>query len=219
MKLQSVFSFAALAIAGLFFCSFAGEPAAPTADEAVRKLLEGNSRHATNAPVHPNQSAARRAEVAQGQHPFAAILACADSRVSPEVVFDQGHGDLFTVRVAGNIVDNASLGSLEYAAEHLHTPVIVVLGHEKCGAVSAALGGGHAPGHIHGIVEAIQPAVKETKGQAGDPLDNAVAANVRRVVKQLQAAGPILNELVKAGKLKIVGARYDLDTGKVEILP
>ncbi len=208
-----------LATAGLVLCSFAGGPSESGADQAVRKLLEGNGRYMTNAQAHPNQTAERRTEVAQGQHPFAAILACADSRVSPEVVFDQGLGDLFTVRVAGNVVDNAALGSLEYAAEHLRTPLIVVLGHEKCGAVSAALGGGHAAGHIHTVVEAIRPAVKSSKDQSGDPLDNAVVANVLLVVKQLQTAKPVLSELIKAGKLKVVGARYDLDTGKVELLP
>lgn len=216
---SSIVTILATMVTGLTFCSLASGAAGPTADEAIQKLLDGNKRFIASASAHPNHSAARRTEVAQGQHPYATILACADSRVSPDVVFDQGLGDLFTVRVAGNIVDNASLGSLEYAVEHLHTPVLMVLGHEKCGAVSAALSSGHAPGHIHTIVEAIEPAVKQTKGQVGDPLDNAVVANVRRVVKQLQEAEPILRELVKAGKLKIVGARYDLDTGMVEILP
>lgn len=194
----------------------AGEP---TADEVVATLLAGNKRYAEELASHPHQTAIRRTEVAQGQHPRAAILACADSRVSPEIVFDQGLGDLFTVRVAGNILDAASLGSLEYAVEHLHTPVIVVLGHEKCGAVSAAVSGGHAPGHIHAVVEAIAPAVRETKGQAGDAVENAVCANVQAVVKQLQAAAPILAEHVRTGKLKVIGARYDLDTGKVDVLP
>ena len=189
-----------------------------SAADAWQRLKDGNQRYMAGTLAHPNQTRDRRTEVAKGQEPFAIILSCADSRVGPEVVFDQGLGDLFVVRVAGNIVDNVGLGSIEYAAEHLHTPLLVVLGHEKCGAVAAAVGGGHAPGHIHSIVKALEPAVASAKALGGDAVDNAVRANVQRVAKQLNQAGPILSELVKAGKLKVVGARYDLDTGLVELV-
>jgi carbonic anhydrase len=194
-------------------------PAVPaTGDEALAKLMAGNQRYVSNGLAHPNQSADRRGEVAKGQKPFAVILGCADSRVGPEIVFDQGLGDLFVVRVAGNVLDSSALGSIEYAAEHLHTPLIMVLGHQKCGAVEAALKGGEAPGQIGSLVKAIQPAVAHAKGQPGDALDNAVKANVEMVVAQLKTAKPIVTDLLEHGKVKVVGARYRLDTGAVELL-
>lgn len=188
-------------------------------DQALQKLVEGNKRFVASATSHPNQTAARRTEIAGGQHPFAAILACADSRVAPEIVFDQGLGDLFIVRVAGNVLNDQGIGSLEYAVEHLHAPLIVVLGHAKCGAVAAAVAGGHAPGRIHTIVESLEPSVKAVQGMSGDAVDLAIKANVERVVKQLRGMQPILEEHIKQGKLKVVGGRYDLATGNVEILP
>lgn len=211
-------------ICGFAVCLLTGRPALakdePASGEAAwQKLKEGNQRYAAGQPAHPNQSASRRTEVASGQKPFAIILTCADSRVGPEVVFDQGLGDLFVVRVAGNILDNAGLGSIEYAVEHLGASLIVVLGHEKCGAVAAAVGGGHAPGHVHSIVKALEPAVAASKSQSGDAVDNAVRSNVQLVSKQLASAVPILSERTKTGKVKVVGARYDLDTGAVELVP
>lgn len=190
-----------------------------SADAAWQKLKEGNTRYAAGQLAHPNQTAARREEVAKGQKPFAVVLACADSRVGPEVVFDQGLGDLFVVRVAGNIVDNAGLGSIEYAVEHLGASLVVVLGHEKCGAVAAAVGAGHVPGHVHSIVKALEPAVTASKSQGGDSVDNAVRSNVQLVTKQIAGAVPILSERAKSGRLKVLGARYDLDTGLVELVP
>ncbi|MSU60909.1 MAG: carbonic anhydrase [Pedosphaera sp.] len=194
--------------------------AAPTehsasSSELFTKLMEGNKRYLANGATHPNQSTARRIEVSIAQKPFAIILACADSRVSPEIIFDQGLGDLFVVRVAGNVVDNHVLGSLEYAAEHFGTGLIVVLGHERCGAVTAALAGGHAPGHIGSIIEALKPAVDRISGKGGDAVDRAIDENVKIVVQALRATEPILKEKVVAHHLEIVGARYDLDTGVV----
>jgi carbonic anhydrase len=186
-----------------------------SADEALARLKAGNERFVSGQVIHPNASAERRAEVAKGQKPFVIVVGCSDSRVGPEVVFDQGLGDLFVVRTAGNVVDDVALGSIEYAAEHFGVPVIFVLGHTRCGAVAAAVAGGEAPGHVGSIVEKIKPAVEETKGKEGDAVDNAVRANVRNVVSQLRGAGPILSGLVKAGKLRVVGGCYDLDTGKV----
>lgn len=189
-----------------------------TPDAALKKLMSGNQRYIDQKRTFPDQSRSRIVEVAQGQHPFAIVLACSDSRVAPEIIFDRGLGDLFDIRVAGNILDDAVLGSMEYAAAELGVPLLVVLGHERCGAVKAALEGKPVPGHIGTLVEAIKPALDSTKGQKGDPLDNAVRANVIMNVKKLQSSSPILAEAVKAGKLKVVGARYDLDSGKVDII-
>ncbi|MFN0058361.1 MAG: carbonic anhydrase [Planctomycetota bacterium] len=187
--------------------------------DPLKKLVEGNQRFVAGHAQRPNQDAARRAETAEKQHPFAAIVCCADSRVAPELVFDQGIGDLFVVRVAGNVLDDHLLGSLEYAVEHLHVGLIVVVGHERCGAVAATLAGGHAPGHIESLVAAIGPAVAGTAGEASEKLDAAVRANVAHVVEQLIATEPILSEHIAHHKLRVVGARYDLDTGAVELLP
>jgi carbonic anhydrase len=190
-----------------------------TPDQALDKLMQGNRRYLFARMSHPVSNEERRREVAKAQHPFAVILGCADSRVSPEIVFDEGLGDLFVVRVAGNIVDDAILGSIEYAVEHLGTSVVLVLGHERCGAVQAAVAGGEAPGHVGVLVQCIRPAVDSTRGLPGDPVDNAVRANVTIMVQQLRRSTPILSAAVAAGKLRIVGGRYDLDTGVVEILP
>ena len=192
------------------------------ADQALQELMEGNKRYVASKPTRPDQTAEYRAEVAKGQHPFAVIVGCSDSRVPPEIVFDQGLGDLFVIRVAGNVVDDEALGSIEFAAEEFKLPLVVVLGHERCGAVKATIDalekGGEVPGHIKSLVEAIKPSVEKAKEQPGDLLDNAVRANVQRVVEQLRTTGPILSELVNAGKLRIVGTRYDLDTGAVDSL-
>ncbi|MFB2935069.1 carbonic anhydrase [Aerosakkonemataceae cyanobacterium BLCC-F154] len=190
-----------------------------TADRAWEILKSGNERYVAKKLSHPHQTEQRITELATGQHPFAIVLGCADSRVPPEIIFDRGLGDLFVIRVAGNIVDDAVVGSIEYAAEELNTPLLVVLGHERCGAVTAAVKGGEVPGHISTLVKAIQPAVKSVQGLPGDPIENAVKANVRIVVSQLKSNQPIVSELVKSNKLKIVGARYDLDSGKVDIIP
>jgi carbonic anhydrase len=192
------------------------------ADQALQELTQGNKRYVAGQTTTLHESTAHRAEVAKGQHPFAVIVGCSDSRVPPELVFDQGLGDLFVIRVAGNLVDDEALGSIEFAAEEFKLPLVVVLGHERCGAVKATIEtlekGSEAPGHIASLVKAIKPAIEKARAQAGDLLDNAVRANVERVVEQLKTSGPILSELVSSGKLRIVGARYDLDEGAVEFL-
>jgi carbonic anhydrase len=189
-----------------------------TSDEALQKLIEGNRRHLSGAFTITQRLAERRQQVAKAQHPFAAILGCSDSRLPPEIVFDHSLGDLFVVRVAGNIVDMNGLASLEFAATQFATPLILVLGHARCGAVAAALAETKVPGHIVSLVDAIKPAVVMSKGQPGDPLDNAIRANIRHTVEDLKTSQPILGDLVKAGTLKVVGAIYSLDTGKVEII-
>lgn len=196
----------------------ASETSNITPDAALKKLMDGNRRYIQQKRTFPDQSRSRILELAKGQHPFAIVLGCSDSRVAPEILFDQGLGDLFEIRVAGNVLDNVVLGSIEYAAAELGVPLLVVLGHERCGAVKAALDGKPVPGHIGSLVAAIKPAVYATKGQPGDAWDNAVRANVKMSVNKLKALSPILAKAVKAGTLKVVGARYDIDSGEVEVI-
>ncbi|MBW8862316.1 MAG: carbonic anhydrase, partial [Acidobacteria bacterium] len=185
----------------------------------LRELREGNEHHAAKRYQHPHQSAARQRELASGQHPHAIILTCADSRVAPEIILDQGLGDLFDVRVAGNVAGDAELASIEYAALHLHTPVLVVMGHQKCGAVMAAAESGEAEGHLPFLIAMIRPAVEKASGQPGDLIENAVRINVENVVAQIRRSRPVLSEAVERGELTVVGAVYSLDTGKVAWLP
>jgi carbonic anhydrase len=187
-------------------------------DAALARLKAGNARFVSGELSHPNQSPARRTKLAEGQHPFAIILGCSDSRTAPEVVFDQGLGDLFVVRTAGNVVDDVALGSIEYAAEHLGASLIVVLGHENCGAVKATLDGGKLPGHLPAIAKAIRPAVKAIANRQGDALDNAVLENAHLEAQRVATSKPIIKKLVEEGKVRVVSARYDLDTGRVVFL-
>lgn len=199
-------------------------PAADTrADEALRRLMEGNQRFAARLsgrgdpiaeprPVRPGPSCA------QGQSPFAVVLGCSDSRVPPQLVFDQDPGDLFTTRVAGNVATDAVIASIEYAAVHLGVPLVMVLGHTCCGAVSACVAGEAADGHLDVLMGRICPAVAATRDLPGDPVANAVRANVVSVVEVLRASRPVLAPLVERGELRIVGGVYDLDTGRVEIV-
>jgi len=190
----------------------------PSADAVLAELKAGNEHHASKQYEHPHQTEGRQRELATGQHPHAAILSCADSRVAPEIVFDQGLGDLFDVRVAGNVAGDTEIASLEYAAEHLSVPLVVVLGHQRCGAVTAAAEEGEAHGHLSALIAPIRPAVQRAKTMSGDPIENAVHVNVEMVVNQLRSSAPILSELVAKGELRIVGAVYSLDTGRVEWL-
>ncbi len=192
------------------------------ADIALKELVDGNQRYVTGKVTHPHQTEQRRQELAPHQEPLAIVLGCADSRVPPEVIFDQGLGDLFVVRVAGNIVDEeAVMGSLEYAVEHLHTSLLMVLGHKACGAVKATVEAlsknEEGEGHLKYIVNAITPAVAEGRNKPGDVLDNAVRANVLRTVGQLKQTD-LFAAAIRDRRLKIVGAYYDLGNGKVELL-
>jgi len=191
----------------------------PSAADVLAELKAGNEHHATKHYQHPHQTAARQRELTTTQHPHATILSCADSRVAPEIVFDQGLGDLFDVRVAGNIAGDAEIASIEYAADHLGVPVLVVLGHQRCGAVTAAAESGEARGHLPVLIAAIRPAVEQARGMPGDTIDNAVRINVENVVRQLTGSQPVLAGLTAAGRLQVVGAVYSLDTGKIEWLP
>ncbi|MFB3763631.1 MAG: carbonic anhydrase [Methanotrichaceae archaeon] len=203
------------------FASAAEDEQVITGDQALQKLLDGNARFVSGNITHPDQSAERRAETVSAQHPFAVIVGCSDSRVSPEIIFDQGIGDLFVVRTAGEVMDGSSIGSIEYAVEHLNVPLVVVLGHDSCGAVKAAVDGGEAPGHIASLVEAIKPAVDEARSETknnNEVLNISIDNNINNVVNDLSSSEPILSAYVKKGKLKIVGARYHLQSGKVDLM-
>lgn len=203
-------------------------PALRAADDKspdlVRKLLDGNKRFVDgkDTAAQDQRSAKRRAEIAEKQKPFAAIVTCSDSRVAPELLFDQGLGDLFVIRVAGNVIQGAGAivkGSIEYAVAELGVGLIMVLGHSQCGAVKAALkhldDKDKLPGSLNDLVAAIKPVAAKVKDEKGDRLENAIKANVAVGVERLTGLAPILAPAVKDGKLKIVGATYDLRTGLV----
>ncbi len=190
----------------------------PDAKQALQNLLEGNKRYIDSSLTHPHQDSVRRQSLSGGQQPFAIVLTCSDSRVPPEIIFDQGLGDLFVIRVAGNIVDDIALGSIEYAAAHLHTPLLMVMGHTKCGAVTATVSGVGVEGHIANIVNKIKPVVNETRNKQGDPVTNAVFALANSVADQLTSSEPVLADLVQSGRLQVVPSVYDVDSGKVEIV-
>jgi carbonic anhydrase len=214
--------------------------------EAISRLKEGNGRFIAGNPQSPHESAderkhmavnsyenagtislgmtseqaaKRRPELLKSQHPFAIILSCSDSRVPPEIVFDEGLGDLFIVRVAGNVLNDEGLGSIEYGVDILGARLIVVLGHQSCGAVDAAMktvaAKGKAPGHIQSLVTAIKPVVDSTP--KGD-LDTTIKANVKHVVDALRSSTPILKAKVDSGEIQVIGGYYSLDTGAVTFL-
>ncbi len=189
-------------------------------DQALASLKEGNERFVANPAACFENLAERRREIALGQAPFAAVVSCSDSRVPPELLFGRGLGELFVIRDAGNTLDTLGLGSIEYAVEQLGVPLIVVLGHRRCGAVQAAIAvveeNATFPGSIGPAIEPIVPAVLKARGESGDLQENAVRENVRRTVTRLRATPePILLEPLRQGRLRIVGAGYDLDDGRV----
>jgi len=211
-KLTVFATIACLSVAAL---ALAADPPAASvpADAALAKLKEGNLRFATSDVSKGKPTAARRKETAEAQHPFAIIVACADSRTGPELVFDQNLGELFVVRTAGNLIDDHALGTIEYGVGNLGARLIVVLGHGRCGAVKAALASDHAPGHIDSLVRDIQPAVKAAKGKPGNALDATITENARQVAAQIKAKAE-LGDLAR--EVRIVSAIYNFDTGKVE---
>jgi carbonic anhydrase len=192
-----------------------------TPDAALARLVEGNDRHLRDAP-RPRDFAADRASLALGQAPFAAVLGCSDSRVAPELTFDQGPGDLFVVRVAGNFVTDAGLASLEFAVGSLGVRLVLVLGHTGCGAIAATIeaarDGVIPPGHIGELTRAISPAIEPTTDEVGDARPGAVSANVLHNVARLRQAEPILAGLVESGQLRVAGGVYDLETGAVALV-
>lgn len=200
-------------------------PAAPndiSPDVALKRLMDGNARYAANTTTNRDLSAGRAAR-AQAQYPFAGLISCADSRVAPELAFDQGPGELFVVRVAGNFVGVNGLASIEYGVAVLGIPLLMVLGHSGCGAVDATIkvieNGTELPGHIPELVAALKPGVERALAdKPADPLKAATAENVRYNVETLKSATPIVAEAVSAGKVMVVGGVYDIATGKVEMV-
>jgi carbonic anhydrase len=195
-----------------------------SADEAVRILKEGNGRYVDGKPRHPHQDRERRALTAgQGQHPLAAVLTCSDSRVPPEIIFDQGIGDIFVVRVAGNVAATDEIGSIEYAVDHLATPLVMVLGHTQCGAVTAVVENAKLPPNIAALVEPIKTAVEKAREDHPDAakdvlLNAAIKDNVWQAIADMLGASPIIRDKIKDGKVRVVGALYEIDSGQVQWL-
>lgn len=193
----------------------------PTADEALRLLQAGNLRFQKGKLLHPNETLARRREVAVKQAPFAAVLACSDSRESPELVFDQGLGDLFVARTAGHVLDNAVLGTLEFSVAELHVPLLLVMGHQRCGAIKATLdavtNAKLAPGSLETLVDGVRPAVLLAQGTGEERFTSIVKANVRVTLERLLNS-KLLAQAVASQQVRLVGAYYDLDSGAVEFL-
>lgn len=202
-------------------CASEGAKTTLTPDQALDLLRRGNDEFKVDLPYHAVMGRERRMDIAQGQTPFAVLVACSDSRVAPELLFGRGLGELFIVRNAGNTVDTAAMGSIEYAVAVVGVPLIMVLGHERCGAVEAAVkvvkDNATYPGSIGQMIEPIVPAVLSVQGKEGDLVDNAVRANISRTVARLRtASSPLLQKPIAEGRLRVVGARYDLDDGDVD---
>ncbi|WP_236750955.1 carbonic anhydrase [Actinoalloteichus hymeniacidonis] len=237
MSRRRLFGLGAAATAGLALASFAAaspvsgqtsppgttSPAGHPADatEAWRLLTEGNARFVQGQPSHPHQDESWRDSLVEGQNPFATVLGCADSRVPPEVLFDQGFGDLFTIRSAGEVLDDAVVGSIEYGVEHVGTPLVVILGHAQCGAVAAAIdtvnGEGHLEGDISSLVRDVEAAVRATPADS-DPdafFAACVENQVRRTAAMLLERSDIVRDAVEGHGVQIVTAVYDLETGQV----
>ena len=195
-----------------------------TADQALDALKQGNARFVSGAVARPDQGKFRREETAKnGQKPFVTVLSCSDSRVPVELLFDRGVGDIFSVRIAGNVAEDGGIGTVEYGVDHLGTPLLVVLGHTKCGAVTATVQKADVHGKLPVLVEKIQPAVEKTAAakpnlSGGDFVQAAIEANVWQAVGDIMAASPMLAEKVKAGQLKVMGAMYDIASGQVSWL-
>ncbi len=191
-------------------------------NEALQKLMDGNKRFVSGTLAKKDLSLKKREGLAKGQKPFATVVTCSDSRVPPELLFDQGLGDIFVIRVAGNVLDPIALGSVEYAAEHLNCPLLIILGHSKCGAVKATLDAkGKAEGNIGEIVKKIMPAVDAAKKKGGtqdEILEAAIKENVKNVYKDAMKKSKIISHLVEEGKLTIVGGEYNISTGKVAMI-
>jgi carbonic anhydrase len=197
-------------------------PPEPTPRQALERLVDGNRRWVTGRMTHPHQSIKRRLELRHSQNPFATVFSCIDSRVPPELVFDTGIGDLAVIRTGAQVLDQGVVfGSIEFTPDHLGSPLILVMGHQRCGAVQSAAhlihDGGSAPGHIQSIVDALRPAYAVAIKQPGDLVENMVRAQTRLTVGRLRA-DPLLKEFIHNGKLRVAGAYYSLDTGKASII-
>lgn len=222
-KLPAVFITVCLSVFASVLWAAEHEGSGATPDQALENLKSGNARFAEGKRTYPHQDAARIQEVVKGQHPYATIISCSDSRVPVEFLFDAGVGDLFIIRVAGNVCDTDEIGSIEYGTGHLGTPVLVVLGHTACGAVTAVVKKAEVGGSIPKLVDNIIPAVEKAKKEHPNLKDDAliaeaITANVWQGIEDLFRRSEEVRHLAKEGKLKVVGATYHLDTGKVEWL-
>ncbi|MFQ3565965.1 MAG: carbonic anhydrase [Aggregatilineales bacterium] len=189
-----------------------------TADQALERLLIGNRRYIAMRQLHPRQSVVHRQHLVQGQHPFAAILSCSDSRVPSELIFDQGLGDLFIVRTAGHAVDDLVLASLEYAVFALQVPLVMVLGHTACGAVTSVMEAHALPGHLPKLAASLKPALAPIDAEAKDALEQAIRVNSLYTAAFLAKNSLIFQEAIAKGRVKIVAAYYALSTGEVQLL-
>lgn len=187
-----------------------------SADAALVRLKKGNRNFSHMHLHHPDVSKARLHSIETAQHPFVAILSCSDSRVPPEIIFDQGLGDIFEIRNAGNVLDDHVIGSVEYAIVHLGVKLVVVLGHQDCGAVQAAMAHNHESKYIESFTKYIEPSIEKAKTQKGDLLENAIKNNTLEATKGLSEADPIISDYIKNKNLKIIPAIYNMHTGLVE---
>lgn len=213
------FAFLVLAVYCLS-CRQASNAVVNTPPDPLQSLLDGNQRFVTHHEKHPHQNSRRMREIAEGQHPTVAVICCSDSRVPPELIFDQGLGDLFVVRTAGNLMGGIEIGSIEYAVEHLGVKDILVMGHQGCGAVKAFVEGGEVPGHIRDIVDSIR-AEREIRELHTDPahlLEQCIRANILHGKHQLQTQSPVISEKLRSGALRISTACYDMEKGGVELI-
>ncbi|HSC53996.1 MAG TPA: carbonic anhydrase [Phnomibacter sp.] len=221
MSNKTIFAILGLAIFPIFAIIYTKKKSSAEEEKpAIEAMMDGNARFASAHSRHPDEGTNRSREVALVQHPKAVVIACSDSRVSPELVFDEGLGDLFVIRSAGNILGQTELGSVEYAVEHLEVPLIIVMGHERCGAVKAMVDGAHESGSLQSILDSLN---NEAEIQAiplddSNRLEQCVLANIRHGVKALSTQSKVVHEKLEEGKLKIVGVRYDLDDRKVTIV-
>ena len=189
-----------------------------TGSEILDMLMEGNRRFVEGKSAHPHQNAQRRTELISGQDPDAIIVTCSDSRISPEIIFDQGLGDFFEIMLAGNVVDDMAIGSIEYAAQHLGTNLLIVLGHTSCGAVTATVDGVQPEGHLCTIINAIKLAVEKAKEIGGDLLEETIKQNALMVADKLRSSEPVLKKLTDSDKLLVKACIYDISTGIVSTL-
>lgn len=187
-----------------------------SSEEALKKLIDGNTRFVELEMQHPDETKNRRSEMMKGQHPFVVILSCSDSRVPPEIIFDQGLGDIFEIRNAGNVLDKHTIGSIEYAVMHLGVKLVVIMGHQDCGAVAATLSGTHETKYIESLKRSIEPAVKKCEKEGNVSSDAVVKAHVILDIQELLSQDTELNKYMKENNVKIVPAYYHLDSGKVE---
>jgi carbonic anhydrase len=217
-QLPRILAAAALAIATTATAALASAPATHDPEHVLSDLAAGNRQFATQSYTHAPVLTRQRAGLTTSQAPKAVVVGCSDSRVPPELVFNQGLGSLFVIRTAGGALDDAAIGSIEYAVEHLGVPLVIVLGHEQCGAVKAAMQENRETGKLQRLVDRLHPALVHVPYTPGDPVDNAVRANVVHVMAHLQATEPVLAPASRSGRIKVLGGVYSLSTGRIEFL-